>query len=377
MGALDNTLVVSLEQAVAAPYCTRLLAEAGARVIKIERPGGDFARHYDTVVNGESAYFVWLNSGKESLLLDAKDPADKHLLETILRRADVFVQNLRPGAINALGFGYERLREANPGLIMCSISGYGSTGDFSGKKAYDFLVQGETGLCSITGAPGEPARVGISVCDISTGLTAYGEILRALLERQHSGAGSHVEVSLFEVMTEWMSVPLVYYKDGGKLLSGTGLDHAQIAPYGVHEASDGPFIIAVQHEGEWRDLCEKVLGDPELADDERFNNNMRRVENRTALTAAIETVTRQYTRAEVGRRMEAGGIAYGNLNDCSDVWEHPALQTKGVTSGGKTAVFVRRVGDKQTSPREIPALGAHSDAIRNEFTPGDTAESKP
>jgi crotonobetainyl-CoA:carnitine CoA-transferase CaiB-like acyl-CoA transferase len=367
MAALSDTLVVSLEQAVAAPYCTRLLAEAGARVIKVERDGGDFARHYDSLVNGESAYFVWLNSGKESLVLNAKDPDDKALLTAMLERADVFVQNLRPGAIEALGFDYATLAGLNPGLIMCSISGYGTNGPYAGKKAYDFLVQGESGLCSVTGSPGEPARVGISVCDISTGLTAYGEILRALLERGRSGTGTHVEVSLFGVMAEWMSVPLVYYRDGGKLLSGTGLDHAQIAPYGVHEAADGPFIIAVQHEGEWRDLCVKVLNRPELAHDPRFSSNTLRVENRAEVTAAIEAVTRELPRAEVAERMELGGIAYGSLNDCKSVWDHPALQTKTVTSGGRTSVFVRRVGDTAEQPREIPALGEHSTRIRKEF----------
>ena len=218
-------------------------------MIKVERPGGDFARHYDTIVNGESAYFVWLNSGKESLLLDAKNDEDRLLLAAMLAKTDVFIQNLRPGAVDALGFGYADLIKTNPTLIMCSISGYGSVGEYAQKKAYDFLVQGETGLCSITGAPGEPARVGIAVCDISTGLTAYGEVLRALMERSHSGTGTHLDVSLFDVMTEWMSVPLVVYKYGERLLSGTGLDHSQIAPYGVHQAADGPFIIAVQHQG--------------------------------------------------------------------------------------------------------------------------------
>jgi crotonobetainyl-CoA:carnitine CoA-transferase CaiB-like acyl-CoA transferase len=367
MGALTNTLVVSIEQAVAAPYCTRLLAEAGARIIKIERPGGDFARHYDAIVNGESAYFVWLNSGKESLLLDAKDESDKQLLGSILAKADVFIQNLRPGAVESLGFGYDSLKKINPRIIMCSISGYGSEGSYAEKKAYDFLVQGESGLCSITGAPGEPARVGISVCDISTGLTAYSEILRALLERNHSGVGEHLDISLFDVMAEWMSVPLAVYKNGGKLLSGTGLDHSQIAPYGVHQAADGPFIIAVQHEGEWRNLCSVVLGRKELADDPRFSSNVLRLENRIALTEAIENFTRQYTRAEIAEKMEAGGIAYGNLNNCRDVWDHPALKTKEVVSGGKTSVFVRRVCDKSSTARAIPGLGEHSGKIRAEF----------
>lgn len=367
MGAFSKTLVVSLEQAVAAPYCTRLLAEAGARVIKIERPGGDFARHYDTIVNGDSAYFVWLNGGKESLLLDAKNEDDKRLLSKLLAKADVFIQNLRPGAVEALGFGYDVLVETNPAIIMCSISGYGSEGEYAKKKAYDFLVQGETGLCSVTGPSQVPSRVGVSVCDISTGLTAYSEILRALLEREHDGKGAHLDISLFDVITEWMSVPLVYYKYGERLLSGTGLDHTQIAPYGVHQAADGPFIIAVQHEGEWRDLCEKVLGRDDLAADPRFTSNMLRVENREALTIEIEKFTRQFSRNEVSARMEAGGIAYGNLNDCRDVWEHPALKTKEVSSSGQRAVFVRRVCDDGAQTRTVPALGEHTDRIRAEF----------
>lgn len=368
MPALSNTLVVSLEQAVAAPYCARLLAEAGARVIKIERANGDFARHYDTIVNDESAYFVWLNAGKESLVLDAKNPDDKALLSTMLKKADIFIQNLRPGAVEALGFGYDAVQELNPKIIMCSISGYGSEGEYAEKKAYDFLVQGESGLCSVTGTPGEPARAGISVCDISTGLTAYSEILRALLERNHSGAGQHLDISLFDVMAEWMSVPIAIYEYGGKLLSGTGLDHSQIAPYGVHQAADGPFIIAIQHQGEWNNLCAKVLGRAELADDLRFTTNALRVENRVALTAEIENFTRRFSRAEVALKMESGGVAYGNLNNCRDVLTHPALKTKTVISQGKTATFVRRVCDTGAEVREIPALGQHSTQIRAEFS---------
>jgi len=371
MGAFSDIIVVSLEQAVAAPYCTRLLVEAGARVIKVERPDGDFARHYDTIVNGESAYFVWLNAGKESLCLDAKNDVDRILLEEIMAKADIFIQNLRPGAVEALGYSYTDLRKINSKLIMCSISGYGRKGDYADKKAYDFLVQGETGLCSITGAPGEPARTGISVCDISTGLTAYGEILRALIERNHSGYGTHLDISLFDVMTEWMSVPLAVYKYDQRLLSGNGLDHAQIAPYGVHQAADGPFIIAVQHQGEWHDLCEKVLGRNDLAVDQRFTTNVLRIKNRDVLTTEIEKFTKQFTRVEIAQKMEAGGIAYGNLNNCKDVWEHPALKTKQIASRGKASTFVRRVCDVKTDPRAIPKLGEHNDSLKKEFLSGN------
>ena len=368
MKPMSDLLVVSLEQAVAAPYCSRLLAEAGARVIKLERPGGDFARHYDTVVNGESAYFVWLNAGKQSLEIDLKDDNEKALLERLLEKADIFIQNIRPGALAKLGFDDTKLNGINPQLITCNISGYGEQGDFANKKAYDFLVQAESGLVSVTGPPGEPSRVGISVCDISTGLTAYSEILRALIDREQSGHGKSLDISLFGVMSEWMSVPLVYYKDGGKLLGGTGVDHAQIAPYGVHQAADGPFIIAVQHNGEWKDLCEKVLKRPELVEDPKFKNNPERVENRPAVTAAIEAITKSLPRKDVATLMEAAGIAYGDLNNCADVWDHPALKTKTVDSQGQTSTFVRRVCDEKTEPRELPALGQHSEQIRDEFS---------
>lgn len=368
MKSLSEVLVVSLEQAVAAPYCSRLLAEAGARVIKLERPGGDFARHYDTIVNDESAYFVWLNAGKESLEINLKEPEDKALLDRLLAKADVFIQNIRPGALAKLGYTPSKLEDINSALIVCNISGYGEEGSFADRKAYDFLVQAESGLASVTGPPGAPSRVGISVCDISTGLTAYTEILRALIEREQTGKGQSLDISLFGVMSEWMSVPLVVYKNGGKLLGGTGLDHAQISPYGVHQAADGPFIIAVQHNGEWKDLCEKVLKRPELTEDPRFKGNPERVENRQEVTEAIEAVTKKLTRRDVAKLMEAGGIAYGDLNNCADVWDHPALQTKTVRSQGRESTFVRRVCDNQQAARELPGLGEHGAAIRGEFS---------
>lgn len=368
MKSLEDVLVVSLEQAVAAPYCSRLLAEAGARVIKLERPGGDFARHYDTIVNGESAYFVWLNTGKESLEIDLKNDDEKALLKRLLGKADVFIQNIRPGALAKLGFDEDTLNSLNSELVICNISGYGERGDFADKKAYDFLVQAESGLVSVTGPPDSPSRVGISVCDISTGLTAYSEILRALIEREQTGVGKTLDISLFGVMSEWMSVPLVYYKDGGKLLGGTGVDHAQISPYGVHQAADGPYIIAVQHNGEWKNLCEKVLKRPALVEDPKFKNNPERVEYRSEVTAAIEAVTSKLTRKEVAKLMESAGIAYGDLNNCADVWDHPALQTKTVSSQGKTSIFVRRVCDNHDETRYLPSLGQHSVSIREEFS---------
>ncbi len=369
MSALEGMLVVSLEQAVAAPYCARLLGDAGARVIKIEREDGDFARHYDTVVNGESAFFVWLNAGKESVVLDVKRAEDLALLKRMVAKADVFLQNVRPGAVERLGLGWDDVERINPRAIMCSISGYGARGALAEMKAYDFLVQAESGLVSLTGTPEEPARIGISVCDIATGATAYGEILRAVIERERTGCGQHLDVALFDVMTEWASVPLAYYEYGGKRLTGTGLDHAQIAPYGAHRAKDGLIIIAVQNHREWISLC-KVIGRPELADDERFRTNPQRVANRTALTAEIEGFFQRYTRAELAVRLEAGGIAYGRINYVDDVLKHPALKTKQVLSGGRIANFVRRVCDTADAPRVVPALGEHSAAIRAEFASG-------
>ncbi len=366
MAALTGTLVVSLEQAVAAPYCARLLAEAGARVLKIEREEGDFARHYDTVVNGESAYFVWLNGGKESIVMDVKDSGDIEWLKRLIARADVFIQNIRPGAVERLGLGWAEVEKINPRVVMCSISGYGDAGDIAEMKAYDFLVQAETGLCSVTGTPGEPSRVGVSVCDISTGLTAYAEILRALLERGHTGHGQHVEVSLFDVMAEWMSVPLAYYKYGQRRLTGTGLDHTQIAPYGAHRTKDGLIIIAVQNQREWVNLCQ-VLGNPALADDARFNSIPLRVQNRTQLTAEIETFFVQYTRAELAERLDAGDIAYGRINHVDDVWQHRALKTKEVRSQGQLSTFVRRACDPGTVIYEVPTLGQHTAAVKIEF----------
>ena len=366
MSAFSNILVVSLEQAVAAPYASRLLAEAGARVIKIERPEGDFARAYDTAVNGESAFFVWLNAGKESLVLDVKHPGDKDLLSALIKKADVFIQNIRPGAIERLGFDQATLADLNPRLIVCNISGYGSTGPAADMKAYDFLVQAESGLCSVTGTPNNPMRCGTSICDISTGLTAYSEILRALLDRSVSGRGQVLDVSLFGVMSEWMSVPLALHKYAGKTLTGTGLDHPQIAPYGAYSAQDGLIIIAVQNQREWLQLCE-VIGRPVLATDPRFDTIPHRVENREALKDELEAFFKLHSKVALAEILNRGGIAYGRINNVADVWAHPALKTKEVVSSGNVATFVRRVCDEAQAQRAVPRLGEHSSAIRREF----------
>jgi itaconate CoA-transferase len=364
---LDQLLVVSLEQAVAAPYCSRLLAEGGARVIKLERPEGDFARAYDTVINGDSAYFVWLNGDKESVAVDLAKDDDKALLRRMLARADVFVQNLKPGAVDRLGFGYDAVSGINPALVMCSISGYGLRGEYAEMKAYDALIQAETGLCSVTGPPGQPSKVGASICDIATGLTAYGEILKALIARGRDGRGSHLEVSLFGTLSEWMAVPLAYYEYAGKLLRGTGLDHAQICPYGAYATADGQIFLVVQNHAEWVRLCRDGLGRPELADHELFRSNVLRVDNREALRAEIEGVFTTMSRAAVAERLLAAGIACGSINDVSDLGRHPALERRKVVSSGQEATLVRRVAAPD-SPARVPGLDEHGTDIRAEFS---------
>ncbi|HXW26946.1 MAG TPA: CaiB/BaiF CoA-transferase family protein, partial [Xanthobacteraceae bacterium] len=287
---LDGLLVVSLEQAVAAPICACRLADAGARVIKIERPEGDFARYYDKVAGGESAYFVWLNRGKESVVLDLGAPADKALLEAMLARADVFVQNLKPGAVAKLGFAVERLRRDYPRLIVCSISGYGETGPYAARKAYDLLIQAESGLASVTGGPEGPARVGVSVVDVAAGFNAYQAILEALIARGRSGQGAALGVSMFDAMAEWMTVPLLQ-QEGGQAPRRLGLAHPSIAPYGVFRTRDGvDVLISIQSDREWRVLAETVLDDKALAADPAFATNVDRVARRGETDARVEAV---------------------------------------------------------------------------------------
>ncbi|MCB1748459.1 MAG: CoA transferase [Gammaproteobacteria bacterium] len=363
--ALDDLLVVSLEQAVAAPYCSRIFAEGGARVIKLERPEGDFARAYDTMIHGDSGYFVWLNGGKESVTVDLARDADKQLLDKLLARADVFVQNLRPGAVDRLGYGWERLHALNPRLVMCSISGYGLSGPYADMKAYDALIQAETGLCSVTGPPGQPSKVGASICDIATGLTAYGEIMKALYARGRGEAGRHVEVSLFGTLSEWMAVPLAMLEYAGKMLGGTGLDHAQICPYGAYQTADGELFLVVQNHAEWLRLCRVGLERPDLAEHPLFANNMLRVENRDALRTEIESVFANFTRAEMAARLKQAEIACGSINDIGDLARHPALQRHEVETSGQRASLIRRVGAPDLA--RVPALGEHDDAVRREF----------
>ncbi len=284
---LSGLLVVSIEQAVAAPQCTCRLADAGARVIKVERPEGDFAREYDHVVHGESANFVWLNRGKQSVVLDLGKAEDKALLEAMLKKADVFVQNLKPGALAKLGFPMSRLRKQYPRLICCSISGYGESGPYAQRKAYDLLIQAESGVSSVTGGPEGPARVGVSIVDVAAGLNAYEAILEALIARSTTNEGAEISVSMFDAMAEWMTVPLLH-GEGGTPFKRIGLAHAAIAPYGVFKSRDGAdILIAIQNDREWRVLAEKVLGEPALGKDVKFATNPKRVENRTETDAKV------------------------------------------------------------------------------------------
>ncbi|SME89777.1 Crotonobetainyl-CoA:carnitine CoA-transferase CaiB [Tistlia consotensis] len=374
MKDLEGLLVVSLEQAVAAPYCSGRLADAGARVIKIERPEGDFARRYDDYVKGGSAYFVWLNRGKESLRLDLKEAADKALLGRLLDKADVFIQNLAPGAAARLGFGPKEWRQRRPGLIYCAISGYGEDGPYRDQKAYDLLVQAESGLCEITGTAEGPARVGVSVCDIAAGMTAFQAILQALIGRGRTGQGRAIEVSLFHALADWMNVPYLQYRYGGKAPKRSGLRHPSIAPYGAFACADGKAIlISIQNEREWASLCAQVLERPEIASDPRFDSNVRRVANRAALDALVAEVFARRDREANIARLEAARIAYGRLSDLEDLSRHPQNRLIRVaTENGPVELLSPGavVAGETLALGPVPALGQHDAAIRAEFAEG-------
>jgi itaconate CoA-transferase len=368
---LEGLLVIALEQAVAAPYCSSRLADAGARVIKVEREEGDFARHYDHVANGESAYFVWLNRGKESVSLDIKDPEDAALLQRMVQRADVFIQNLAPGAAARAGFDSVALREQNPRLITVDISGYGDSGPYREMKAYDLLVQCETGLAAITGAPERPGRVGVSVCDIACGMYAHAGVLQALLERESTGEGQGLSVSLFDALADWMTVPLLHQDYGGKAPERVGLNHPSIAPYGAYTCRDGDqVVISIQNNREWRNLCEQVLGRPDMVEDPLFRDNVDRCANRPALDARIEDVFGSLSRGELVERLFDARIAFGSVNSVADLSTHRQLRRAAVDtpSGPIEAVAPPVQRDGRDAPlRPVPALGQHSSQIRREF----------
>jgi itaconate CoA-transferase len=367
---LDGVLVVSCEQAVAAPFATRQLAELGARVIKVERPGGgDFARHYDETVHGLSSHFVWLNRSKESLVLDLKTQVDVVL--RLLARADVFVQNFAPGAVDRLGLGAAALRARFPRLITCSISGYGSSGPYRDAKAYDLLIQAEAGLVAVTGTAEEPAKAGIPAADIGAGMYAFSGILAALYDRERTGAGTDLEISLFDSLVEWMGFPLYYTGYGGTPPARTGTSHAAIAPYGSFTAGDGTeVVLAIQNEREWVTFCAEVLGRPDLATDPRFDTGARRVAHRPALHAEIDAVFGTLTGEQVTARLVAARIAHARRREVAEVLEHPQLSTRGRwTTVGSPAGPVRAVlppiGLPGSPPRmdPIPAVGEHTAAI--------------
>ena len=372
---LDGIVVVSCEQAVAAPFATRQLAELGARVIKVERPGGgDFARAYDSTVKGLSSHFVWLNRSKESLALDLKADAGAGtdaVMPRLLARADVFVQNFAPGAAERLGLGHEALRARFPRLITCSISGYGPSGPYRDAKAYDLLIQSEAGLVSVTGTAEEPAKSGIPAADIGAGMYAFSGILAALYDRERTGAGTHLEISLFDALVEWMGFPLQYTAGSGSPPRRTGTSHAAIAPYGTFAAGDGTeVVLGVQNEREWEAFCATVLGRPELAADERFRTGALRVEHRPALHAEIDAVFGGLTGEQVTARLSEARVAYARRREVAEVLEHPQLAARGRwTQVGSPAGPLRTLLPPITfdgrPPRidPIPTVGEHTDAI--------------
>jgi len=370
-GALDGLLVVALEQAVAAPLCSSRMADAGARVIKIERAEGDFARGYDKLVKGGSAYFVWLNRGKESLVLDIKKPEDADLLHRILARADVFIQNLLPGAAQRAGFGSAELRARHKKLTTVDISGYGDEGPYAEMKAYDLLVQAESGLAEITGTPEGPGRVGVSVCDIACGLYAYNAVLEALIRRGRTGEGSGIAVSLFDAMADWMTVPLLQYQYGGKAPARVGLNHPTIAPYGIYRSGDGgAVVISIQNEREWARFRDQVAARPDLASDPRFADNTARVANRPALDQILAEAFKPLTRAQLVERLNQAQIAYGAINGVAELLKHPQLRRVAVETAQGMIDLVAppaRIAGRKTEFAGVPAIGANTEALRREF----------
>jgi itaconate CoA-transferase len=368
---LEGLLVVSLEQAVAAPYCSSRLADAGARVIKIERPEGDFARGYDAAVNGLASYFVWLNRGKESLVADIKNPEDAALLHRILEGADVFIQNLAPGAAARAGFGSDELRTRYPRLITVDVSGYGSGHSYADMKAYDLLVQAESGLAVITGHPAGPGRVGVSVCDIACGMSAHAAVLEALIGRSLHGRGAKIEVSLFDGMADWMNVPLLYFEGTGQAPKRVGLAHPSISPYGAFETEDGSLVlISIQNEREWASFCAGVLGEPDLPSRPGYESNNARVANRPEVDAHVAGVFRTMTRDEAAERLRSARTAFGFVNEVADLVAHPALRRAEVMTPNGAASIVAPPAIVDGAPRRlgpVPGIGEQDAAIRAEF----------
>ncbi|EUC20690.1 UNVERIFIED_ORG: itaconate CoA-transferase [Burkholderia sp. CF145] len=376
MRPLEGIKVVTLEHAIAAPFCTRQLADLGARVIKIERPeGGDFARGYDKRVNGLSSHFVWTNRSKESLGLDLKDSSAASVLDALLEDADVLVQNLAPGAADRLGLSYEALSERFPRLIVCGISGYGPDGPYRDKKAYDLLIQSESGFLSVTGSQNEAAKAGCSVADIAAGMYAFTSILAALLQRQQSGRGTKIDISMLESMAEWMTFPLYYALNEQPAPPRTGASHATIFPYGPFTAGDQKEVmLGIQNEREWKAFCEIVLERQELATDERFNSNPNRVTHRLELRGIILDIFAGCSADEIAARLDRAGIANAKVNDMQDVWQHPQLQARNRWSEVETPAgmvpallppFTASGFDARMDP--VPSLGQHTESILAEL----------
>ncbi len=374
MRTLEGITVVSVEQAVAAPFATRQLADLGARVIKIERPEGDFARGYDRAVRGWSSHFVWLNRSKESVVLDLKTDRGREALRRLLERADVFVQNLSPGALDRLGFPPDEVGRLYPRLVVCSISGYGSTGSYRERKAYDLLIQAESGLLSITGTPEEPVKVGISVADIAAGMYAFSGILAALYRRERTGRGAVLEISLLEALAEWMGYPLYYTAYSGEPPPRTGAHHATIAPYGPFPTSDGVVFLAVQNDQEWDRLCRQVLDRPELSTDPRFASNPDRLTHRKELEELLREAFRQQTTKELTARLLAADVAYGELRTVAGLLEHPQLRERQrwqqIPSPVGPLLALRppvNIAGEEPVLGPVPRLGEHTEAVLQEL----------
>ncbi len=374
MRPLEDILVISIEQALAAPLCTARLVDAGARVIKIERAEGDFARGYDKAACGSSSYFTWTNQGKESVTLNFREPEDAQILESLIAQADVFIQNLAPGAMARSGFGSQRLRKDYPKLVTMDITGYGESEEVRHLKAYDFLIQAESGLTGISGGVNEMGRIGVSICDIGAGMTCHAAIVEALLLRKETGVGASLAVSLFDVAADWMSVPLIHGEYGGRPPERVGLRHPSMAPYGAFETSEGALtLISIQNEREWKRFCQLVLQQETISCDARFTSNNDRVKNRNALEELITSVTTKITQQEFRHRLANADIAFGGVNSVAEVSQHPALRLIPVTTDkGQTieipAPPIRWLdGTGRKTPSPAPAIGEHNKNIQKEF----------
>ena len=374
MKPLEGLLVVAIEQAVAAPLCSARLVQAGARVIKIERQEGDFARGYDKAAKGESSYFTWLNQGKQSLCLDFKSDDGAALLWRILKKADVLIQNLSPGALSRAGFSKHALHAVNPKLIICNISGYGMEGEVAQKPAYDLLVQAESGLISVSGSPEARGRIGVSVCDIGAGLTAYSGVLEAVLKRSITGKGDEISISLFDVAADWMAVPFIHAEYGEGAPKPVGLRHPSIAPYGAFECADGKLVlISIQNEREWERLCKKALGSEALFENEKYTSNNLRVSNREQLESDISALTGKLTSAVLQSKLQESGIAYGALNEASDLATHKAFSSaQYITAKGESLMLsappVKWSDGTDKNGMRAPEIGEHTDLINEEFS---------